>query len=73
MLCEICELFPCTQSHPLQCPNLKMKILVEEETKLDEKFIYGNIEEQLFYVKIYKNFWDLREKILNEKREKLDK
>ena len=29
MLCELCKLFPCTQAHPLQCPRLKTRIIVE--------------------------------------------
>ena len=66
MLCDICKLFPCTQSHPLQCPRLMIKIIVAEETKVNENFIYGNIEQQLLYVKFFKMFWELREKILKE-------
>ena len=65
MLCDLCGLFPCTQSHPLQCPKLTLKLMVEEKLKLTENFIYGSIEQQIVYVKIFKQFWDLREKMLS--------
>ena len=71
MLCELCSLFPCTQSHPLQCPKLNLTIIVEEKTNLAETFIYGSVEQQLVYVKIYKQFWDLREQLLSEKENNL--
>ena len=32
MLCELCLLFPCTQSHPLQCPKLNTNLLVDNKT-----------------------------------------
>ena len=71
MLCNLCSLFPCTQSHPLQCPKLNLTIIVEEKTNLAETFIYGSVEQQLVYVKIYKQFWDLREQLLSEKENNL--
>ena len=65
MLCELCQLFSCTQSHPLQCPKLNTKIIIDKRIKLTEEFIYGDVEQQLLYVKIYKQFWDLRKTLLN--------
>ena len=67
MLCDLCHLFPCTQTHPLQCPALSVKIVVEKDLKLSERFIYGTVDQQLLYVKIFAQFWNLREKILKEK------
>ena len=61
MLCDLCKLFPCTQSHPLQCPKLKIKLIVDENVHISENFVYGNVDQQILYIKIYKNFWDLRE------------
>ena len=34
MLCDLCKLFPCTQSHPLQCPTLKIKLIVDENAHI---------------------------------------
>ena len=65
MLCDLCSLFPCTQSHPLQCPKLNQTIIVEEKTILNDNFIYGSVEQQLVYVKIFKHFWELRENLLS--------
>ena len=67
MLCDLCNLFTCTQEHPLQCPALAGSLVVDKSVKLTERFIYGSTEEQLVYVKIYQHFWDLREKLLKEK------
>ena len=69
MLCELCRLFPCIQSHPLQCPKLTSSLIVEEKLNISEKFIYGYVDQQLLYVKIYKQHWDLREKRLKEQSE----
>ena len=66
MLCQLCKLFSCTQSHVLQCPELKTQILVDSKINLSDDFIYGNVDQQLLYVKIYKEFWDLRCKILEK-------
>ena len=66
MLCELCKLFPCTQSHTLHCPKLTTTMVVDNKIKLNESFLYGSVEQQLVYVKIYKLFWDLREKVVAE-------
>ena len=67
MLCDLCQLFPCTQSHPLQCPVLSSTLIVDKNINLRDSFVYGTVEQQLLYVKIYKHFWDLRDKLLKEK------
>ena len=66
MLCDLCKLFPCTQSHILHCPKLTTTMVVDNKLKLNENYLYGNVEQQLVYVKIFKLFWDLREKIVAE-------
>ena len=66
MLCELCLLFPCTQSHPLQCPQLNTKMVVDQSVNLNDTDIYGTVEQQLLYVKIYDQFWQLREETLEK-------
>ena len=39
MLCELCKLFPCTQFHPLQCPSLMTRIMVDKNVNIIEKHI----------------------------------
>ena len=56
MLCDLCQLFPCTQSHPLQCPVLSSRLIVEKNINLRDNFVYGTVDQQLLYVKIYKHF-----------------
>ena len=41
-------------------------MVVDNKIKLNESFLYGSVEQQLVYVKIYKLFWDLREKVVAE-------
>jgi hypothetical protein len=67
MLCELCKLFPCTQFHPLQCPSLMTRIMVDENVKISEKHVYGSVDQQLLFVKIYTQFWDLRQDIMQDK------
>ena len=62
-------LFPCTQSHPLQCPKLTAKLVVEKTVKLNETDVYGTVDQQLVYVNIYQQFWELREKLLLETKD----
>ena len=69
MLCDLCKLFPCTQSHPLQCPQLTTTMIVDKKLNINDKFIYGDVDQQLVYVKIYKQYWDLREEMLTEQNE----
>ena len=66
MLCELCQLFPCTQFHPLQCPKLVTNIIVDKNVSLSDSDVYGTVEKQLIYVKIYEQFWKLREKTIED-------
>ena len=67
-LCQTCRLFPETQSHLLQCPEIapKLKLLNLQENDAEEKFIYGNIDQQLIIVKIYSKIWELRTQKIEE-------
>ena len=68
MLCQLCKLVRCTQSHVIQCPKLITEIIVDSQCQLSENDIYGNVDQQLLYVKVYKEFWDLRTRILEERK-----
>ena len=67
-LCQTCRLFPETQSHLLQCPEIapKLKLLNLQDNPPEEKFIYGNVDQQLNIVKIYSKIWEIRSKKLEE-------
>ena len=69
MLCDLCKLFPCTQAHPLQCPQLMTTMIVDKKLNINDNFIYGDVDQQLVYVKIYKQYWELREQLLLEQSE----
>ena len=60
MLCDLCNLFPCTQKHVLQCPELCSSLVVDGNIQIEESDIYSDVDKQLVYVKIFKSFWDLR-------------
>ena len=64
-LCRVCKLFPESQSHLLQCPDIlpKLKLLSNTE-KIEEKYIYGDIDKQLKVVKIYLKVLEIREELL---------
>ena len=68
ILCKICKLFPESQSHLLQCPEItpKLKLLNLNTSIIDENFIYGNTEKQQLIVKIYTQIWKVRTEILEE-------
>ena len=68
MLCELCKLFPCTQSHPTQCPQLKTKMVVDPKLVLCETDVFGHVDKQLIYAKIYRQFWELRETLIQDIR-----
>ena len=69
-LCEICKLFPETQSHLLQCPEIAPKLnLISLDTKLDESFVYGSVENQLKISRIYCKIMDMRKQMLKERNE----
>ena len=66
-LCRVCKLFPETQSHLLQCPEMSPRMkLVCSSSNFDEKLVYGNIDEQLQIIKIYCKILDMRKEILDE-------
>ena len=69
-LCEICKLFPETQSHLLQCSEIAPTLnLISLDTKLDESFVYGSAENQLKISGIYCKIMDMRKEILKVRNE----
>ena len=69
MQCDLCKLFLCIQPHPLQCPKLTSSLIVDKNLHISETFVYGNDDQQLLYVKIYKQYWDLKEQKVKEQNE----
>jgi hypothetical protein len=61
--CIACGLFPETQSHLLQCPQLVIGLKYPnlKTSRLNENFIYGNMEQQQMIVKIYSEVLEIRE------------
>ena len=41
-------------------------IVMDSTVKISENYVYGDVDQQILYVKIYKEFWDLREKLLEK-------
>ena len=68
MLCELCAMFLCTQMHILPCPKLTISLVVDQNLRLSEKCVYGTLDQQLIFVKIYNQFWKLRGKIMNDNK-----
>ena len=62
--CISCGLFPETQSHLLQCPQLVVGLNYPDlrTSRLNENFIYGNMAQQQMIVKIYSEVLEIREK-----------
>ena len=65
-LCKTCKLFPETQSHLLQCPEIvpKLKIVCSANTVVEETMLYGSTDNQLKIVKIYTEILEIRKSLL---------
>ena len=63
--CTSCGLFPETQSHLLQCPQLviNLQYLSGKTAKLNENFIYGNMQQQEIIVNIFSDILEVRENL----------
>ena len=66
--CQVCKLFPESQSHLLQCPQIapKLKLVCAKISDLDEKLIYRDTENQLRIVKIYTQILEIRKSMLED-------
>ena len=65
MFCDLCNLFRCTQEHPLSCPVLTQKCRILDTAEIKHSNIYGSVDQQLTYTKIYSEFWNTRQDILD--------
>jgi hypothetical protein len=65
-LCRTCHLFPESQGHLLQCPEIvpKLKLLSLENCSVDENWMYSNINNQLKISKVYTQILEIRKTIL---------
>ena len=65
--CLTCGLFPETQGHLLQCPEIvtKLNYLKGIASKLDENDVYSSIAKQEIIVSIYSDIIEERENIIN--------
>ena len=66
--CISCGLARETQSHFLECPEILKKLgyLADKNTKYEENFIYGSLEEQEIIINILKIRDELKTKIIDE-------
>ena len=67
--CEVCQLFPETQSHILHCPQItsKLNIVNLPNSVPEENYIYGRIDKQLEIVKIFSQILEVRKSILEDR------
>jgi hypothetical protein len=61
MMCDLCNLFTCTHEHVLSCPVLTVKCTIVNTKSINHSFIYGSVDQQLTYMKIYSQFWEQKE------------
>ena len=68
LLCISCGLFPESQSHILQCPQLVARVghIMGNTSKLNENDIYRDLEKQRTIVNIYSDLLEVRERLKNE-------
>jgi hypothetical protein len=68
VLCSTCKLFPETQAHLLQCPQIvkHMKTILSDKCKISEDDIYGSLENQIKITKIYEEILSIRDKVIEE-------
>ena len=66
--CISCGLFQETQGHLLQCPPLvkNLQYLKGQTAKLNEKLIYGSLDQQIVIVNIYSDILEAREKFTTQ-------
>ena len=66
--CISCGLFPESQSHLLQCPQLvtRLNYLWGKTSKLNEFDIYSDVKRQKIIVNIYSDLLEVRENLKHE-------
>ena len=68
LFCDLCKLFTCSQEHVLSCPEITKKIRIVNTVKLEHSDIFGNVDQQLTYIKIYSQFWSERQSLLESEQ-----
>ena len=65
-LCRTCHLFPESQGHLIQCPQIvpKLKVMCPMNTSIEENWIYGSVDNQLKITKIYIQILDIKNCLL---------
>ena len=74
VLCSTCRLFPETQEHLLQCPEIvkKMNVVNVKHSELNAEDIYSDIEQQIKIVKIFTQVLEIRRQLINKEDLQLD-
>ena len=57
--CVLCRIFPCSQSHVLQCPEI-IREAQGEISDRNPEWIHGNIDQQRTIIKIYERLDQIR-------------
>ena len=68
LFCDLCKLFTCTQEHVLSCPEITKKVRIVNTTQVEHSDIFGNVDQQLTYIKIYSQFWSERQSLLESEQ-----
>ena len=68
LFCDLCKLFICTQEHVLSCPKITKNVRIVNTVKLEHSDIFGNVDQQLTFVKIYSQFWSERQTLLENEQ-----
>ena len=69
LLCSTCHLFPETQAHLLQCPEIvrNLQWIDLNFSKLNENDVYSTLEKQIKIVKIFSRIIEERDNLLKKK------
>ena len=74
VLCSTCRLFPETQEHLLQCPEIikKFNVVNVKQSEVNADDIYSHIEKQIKIVKIFTFVLEIRKQLMNKEDLQLD-
>ena len=67
LYCSTCKLFPETQAHLLQCPEIvkELKTVVQGNSRINEDDIYASLDKQVKIAKIYREILEIRDKLIS--------
>ena len=71
LLCDLCELALCQQSHILCCPKILKNITIDQQILLEinHDMIYGNTDQQVQFMKTFDKFASVRNSLLKIKQQ----